>query len=66
MPSKTTSKSTQSKKGRNRQEELIKRISMKAYEFFEERGRASGNDWDDWLRAEELIMRDSSAPPQRA
>ena len=66
MPSKTTSKSNQSRKGKNRQEELIQRISMKAYEFFEERGRADGNDWEDWLRAEELIMRNTSAPPRRA
>ena len=27
-------------------------IERRAYELYEQRGRADGHDWDDWLRAE--------------
>ncbi len=30
-------------------------IRVRAYELFEERGRADGQDLDDWLRAESEI-----------
>ena len=30
-------------------------IRVRAYELFEERGRAPGHDQEDWLRAEEEI-----------
>jgi hypothetical protein len=30
-------------------------IQKKAYELFEKRGRAHGNDWKDWLEAERII-----------
>mgnify|MGYP001766066007 CR=1 FL=1 len=30
-------------------------IQKKAYELYEKRGRAHGNDWKDWLEAEKII-----------
>lgn len=30
-------------------------IAAKAYELFEQRGRANGQDLDDWLKAEALV-----------
>lgn len=35
-------------------------IRVRAYQFFEERGRVHGHDADDWLRAEQEVMRQSS------
>jgi hypothetical protein len=32
------------------------RISQKAYELWEQRGRQDGNDLRDWLDAEEAVM----------
>jgi hypothetical protein len=31
-------------------------IAAKAYELFEQRGRVSGHDLDDWLEAEALVF----------
>jgi hypothetical protein len=31
-------------------------IRLRAYHFFEERGREHGHDLEDWLRAEEEIL----------
>jgi hypothetical protein len=31
-------------------------IERRAYELYEERGRAGGQDWDDWFRAEGELM----------
>ena len=33
-------------------------IAMKAYELHEQRGRQHGRDLDDWLEAEEIVMRE--------
>lgn len=35
---------------------LWERISQKAYELWEQRGRQEGNDLRDWLDAEEIVM----------
>lgn len=35
-------------------------IRVRAYQFFEERGRVHGHDADDWLRAEQEVLRQSS------
>lgn len=35
---------------------LWERISQKAYELWEERGRQEGNALRDWLDAEEIVM----------
>ena len=34
---------------------IEERIRARAYELFEERGRAEGHDWEDWFRAEKEI-----------
>jgi hypothetical protein len=34
---------------------LEEEIRQRAYELYQERGRADGHDLDDWLRAEEEI-----------
>ncbi len=38
-------------------EELRKKIEMKAYEYFQERGMSHGDDVGDWLRAEKDISK---------
>lgn len=38
-------------------DEVRDRIAKKAYGLFEQRGRQDGQDLDDWLRAEEIVMR---------
>lgn len=38
-------------------DEVRDRIAKTAYELFEQRGRQDGQDLDDWLRAEEIVMR---------
>ena len=37
-------------------EELRRRIAMKAYERYLDRGQLDGYDLDDWLGAEELVL----------
>jgi hypothetical protein len=37
-------------------EGMWERISRKAYELWEQRGRQEGNDLRDWLDAEEAVM----------
>jgi hypothetical protein len=36
--------------------ELHGRIAVRAYQLFENRGRAHGRDWEDWFRAEKEIL----------
>jgi hypothetical protein len=31
-------------------------IERRAYEFYEQRGREAGREWDDWLQAEREIL----------
>ncbi len=38
-------------------DEARERIAEKAYELYEQRGRQDGQDLDDWLQAEEIVMR---------
>ena len=38
------------------QNDLWERISQKAYELWEQRGRLEGNDLQNWLDAEEIVM----------
>ncbi len=35
-------------------------IRLRAYQLFEERGRAHGHHQEDWLRAEQEVLRQSS------
>lgn len=30
-------------------------VARMAYQLFEQRGRAHGHDWEDWLRAEQMV-----------
>ena len=41
------------------------RVARKAYELFEDRGQAPGDDVEDWLAAERLVKRESSSPTAR-
>ena len=36
--------------------ELHSRVALRAYQLFENRGRAHGRDWEDWFRAEQEIL----------
>ena len=38
-------------------DEVRERIAKKAYELYEQRGQQDGQDIDDWLQAEEIVMR---------
>ena len=40
-------------------------IERRAYELYEQRGRAHGHDWDDWLQAERELARPADAVDQR-
>jgi hypothetical protein len=37
--------------------ELLEQIRIRAYELFEERGRAEGHEVEDWLQAEDEVLR---------
>ena len=41
------------------------RVARKAYELFEDRGQAPGDDVEDWLAAERLVKRESNSPKAR-
>ncbi len=44
--------------------EIIKRrVSLRAYELYEARGRTHGRDLDDWLQAEDEILGQSISVP---
>lgn len=56
MARKTTPKTA----GRNRkagQKSLREMIEKKAYEIYEQRGKESGKELDDWLEAEKIVVR---------
>jgi hypothetical protein len=38
--------------------ELWDRIAIKAFELYERRGRAHGHDLEDWLRAEQMVLKE--------
>ncbi|MDZ4732490.1 MAG: DUF2934 domain-containing protein [Nitrospirota bacterium] len=42
-------------------DEVRKRIAMKAYELYEQRGRQAERDVEDWLEAEELVRKEMNA-----
>lgn len=47
-------------------DEVRERITKKAYELYEQRGRQTERDVEDWLKAEELVrkeMNDRRAAP---
>lgn len=37
--------------------ELLEQIRIRAYELFEQRGRAEGHEVEDWLQAEDEVLR---------
>jgi len=39
-------------------DEVRERITKKAYEIYEQRGRQAERDVDDWLKAEELVRKE--------
>lgn len=41
-------------------DEVYRRIERRAYELYEGRGRADGQDVEDWLRAEAEILKTQS------
>jgi hypothetical protein len=43
-------------------QELEEKIRQRAYELYEMRGREDGHDLEDWLRAEDEIMRKKVRP----
>lgn len=49
-PTKTVGESTMD------DEVLRQRIAEKAYELYEKRGQSHGQDLDDWLEAERLVL----------
>ena len=40
--------------------EIRQRIEKKAYALYEQRGYANGNDFQDWLEAEQIVVRESA------
>lgn len=56
VKSRPASAAGRTKKPIELQDELWKRISRKAYELWEQRGRQVGNALRDWLDAEEIVM----------
>jgi len=61
MPSGAGAKpaKTSSRKGTRENKEIIElhnRVALRAYQLFENRGRADGWDWEDWFRAEKEIL----------
>jgi HSP20 family protein len=42
---------------RGEADEFIKRIEKRAYELFENRGRACGHEWEDWFKAENELFK---------
>lgn len=46
--------------------DLEEQIRCRAYEFYEQRGRADGRDIEDWLQAEAELMRERTMPPTGA
>ncbi|HET6371500.1 MAG TPA: DUF2934 domain-containing protein [Nitrospiria bacterium] len=34
------------------------RIAIKAFELYERRGKAHGHDLEDWLRAEQMVLKE--------
>ncbi len=50
VPTKTSSLS-----GKTGAEAVVEHIRFRAYELYEERGRADGHEVEDWLRAEDEV-----------
>lgn len=53
---RVASAASRSKKPIELPEGMWERISQKAYELWEQRGRQDGNDLRDWLDAEDIVM----------
>jgi hypothetical protein len=41
-------------------------IALRAYEIYQERGGAPGNELEDWTRAERELLKKSSKPGRKA
>ena len=37
-------------------EQHLEDVRHRAFDYFQERGRTVGNDWEDWLRAERKML----------
>jgi len=40
------------------QEKMLEAVRKVAYELYEKRGHASGNEWADWFEAERLVKKE--------
>ncbi len=45
------------------QQFVERKIELRAYELYEERGRTHGHAFDDWLKAEAEVLRGSILTP---
>ena len=45
-------------------DEVRERIARKAYELYEQRGRQTERDLEDWLKAEELVRKEMNDRPE--
>ncbi len=52
----TTGEKTGATNGTRLRDELVQRVSRQAYEFYEQRGSEPGQDIEDWLKAEQLVV----------
>jgi hypothetical protein len=46
-------------------QELRRRIAVKAYELYRQRGCRDGHDREDWLEAERLVLGEIETPSSR-
>ena len=53
---RVAAKTIRAKKSIELPDGIWERISQKAYELWEQRGRQAGNALQDWLDAEEIVM----------
>ena len=51
-----TGKKMDATNGTRFRDELVQRVSMRAYELYEQRGSEPGHDIEDWLKAEQLVV----------
>jgi hypothetical protein len=45
-------------------EKLFERIQTKAYEFYITRGAWHGHDFDDWIAAERVVLKQMNEPEE--
>jgi hypothetical protein len=67
LPNTTKTSSLSAKKSRSpKAAPTREQIALRAYHIFLERGGASGNDFEDWTRAERELLETSSRPRRKA